>query len=355
MFIYILSLCSQVRLLDTIDACIPHPNEAIQEQACKGLAALMSSYFPVGIKGPSERLQKRVVEKYNKEVRKSVNPAATRGFSSAIGYLPAKLLAPSLKVLDISLSTMFKASRLNAAVGNEKDAETRRNALVALSRICKTVGIEETTEESVCLVPLSPTQFMDSLKAFFLAMTDYNTDRRGDVGSWSRMAAMDGLETLVFLVSAVDVDRRKKYMENDMCHRIVGNMLKQLSEKLDAVRIHAGGCFIRILTKSNFCDAIPKSQELIQMLGPSLSDKLADGNINWADASVTFPLVMKFASLDPYFEYVISGLIISVGCLTESVSKSASAVLLQWVKDSSNDVEKLGQGEYFFRKPSRSC
>ena len=85
----------QVRLLDAIDACIPHPSEKIQLQAVRALGSLMNSYFPVGPKGPTDRLQKRVVDKYVKQVRTSINPAVTRGFALALGFLFEKFVVYS--------------------------------------------------------------------------------------------------------------------------------------------------------------------------------------------------------------------------------------------------------------------
>ena len=132
-----LTVPQQVRLLDSVDTCLSHPNETIQEQAGSALFALTRSYFPVSSNGPSARLQSRVVDKYTKTARTNINPAATRGFSLALGCLPAKILAPSSKVLDMTLSCLCRISHPRATVGNEKDAETRKNALVSLSRICE--------------------------------------------------------------------------------------------------------------------------------------------------------------------------------------------------------------------------
>jgi hypothetical protein len=46
---------------------------------------------------------------------------------------------------------------------------------------------------------LSSKQLHDVFEALLKATNDYKTDRRGDVGSWSRIAAMVGLEKLSLL------------------------------------------------------------------------------------------------------------------------------------------------------------
>ena len=336
----------QVRLLDSIDACLPHPSEGIQEQAGKGLCALMESYFPVSAKGPSDRLQKRVVDKYVKQVQTSINPAYTRGFSMALGYLPAKLIAPSSTVLDTILSTLCRASRPDAKVGNDKDAETRRNSLVSLERICTTVGIEATASENQCIISLSESQVEDVFTAFFRGLEDYNMERRGDVGSMSRIVAMHGLEAMALLTTRNEL-ASNGYFSKDICIRIIGGLLKQLSEKLDAVRSEAGKCLIGILSQSEPpIPYIPQKDRLIDAMKPDNDSRPGDNETNWADASVTFPMVMRAAEIDEYFDFIISGLVISVGCLTQSVSKHASAVLLQWVKEAETaDITRLGKGE----------
>lgn len=326
-------------MLDSVDACIPHPNEAIQIQACMALGTLMLSYFPVSAKGPSDRLQKRVVDKYVTQVKTSINPAYTRGFALALGHLPRKLLAPSETVLTTVLSTLCKISRPDATVGSEKDAETRRNSLVALARICKTVGIEEEpSRDAPSVVSLTERQFKHVFDALFHGLNDYNKERRGDVGSMSRIAAMEGLEAMAVLT--IRTKSPNALFSEETATKIVGGLLKQLSEKLDAVRLKAGECLVRILRHSDpQIPYIASRDELCSALK-------TETDINWGDASAVFPLVISAARIDAYFPHVISGLIVSVGCLTQSVSKNASSVLLQWMKNATKeDVDRLGKRE----------
>lgn len=336
-----------MRLLDSIDACIPHPSEDIQEQACKALFRLMRSYFPVSAKGPTQRLQSRVVDKYVKQVKTSINPAATRGFSLALGHLPEKLLAPSTKTLDTCLATLCRTSRPDAKVGNDKDAETRRNSLVSLGRICKTVGIGRQYGKDECVVSLTAKQTGHVFAALFRGLNDYNMERRGDVGSMSRIVAMQGLEIMTLVTTNDPVFAKESFTE-EICVQIIGGILKQLSEKLDAVRCEAGKCLVRILKQSEpVVPHIPQRERLLEALGLDCKNDSDRLSFNWADASRTFPIVIKALGISEYFDFVLSGLVISVGCLTQSVAKHASAVLLQWVKVAEErDIERLGKGRW---------
>ena len=344
-----LSVPLQVRLLDSIDACIPHPNEDVQERATVALSHLMRVYFPVGPSGPSDRLQKRVVDKYVKEVKTSINPAVTRGFSMALGRLPAKLLAPSSRVLDQSLACLCRVARPDATVGDEKDAETRRNALVALARICSTVGMApHSTSNCGNHVLLSSTQVRHVFTAHFRGLEDYNMDRRGDVGSMSRIVAMQGLVSLAIAATNAPPDCSEPILGEEICTKLVGGLLKQLAEKLDAVRSEAGDCLWRLLTYTEpIIPFIPEKEQLMEILvGDTSTGISVDQNINWANPSVTFPLVTRCLDLETYFPFVVSGLIISVGCLSQSVAKEAATALVAWVKKTSTkNIDRLGKGE----------
>jgi hypothetical protein len=314
----------------------------------------MRSYFPVGTAGPSDRLQKRVVDKYIEIVSKSINPAETRGFSLALGVLPRKLLAPSSEVQSSVIDCLCNAARCDAKVGDEGDAETRRNAITALGRICNEVGIRS-SHFSYPVAPLSHKQINQVFEALLLALDDYNIDRRGDVGSWSRIAAMSGIESLSYAVAKasqlhVDVaspdenprdDQEDKendaltsfvnvpHFSQELCIRIFGSLLKQLSEKLDAVRSHAGSCLERMLTnESPYIPHIPKKTVLCRALHLVQPRKMT----NWSNGNETFKMVMAVADIDEFFYYVISGMVISIGGLGESVAKPAEEALLAWVK-----------------------
>jgi hypothetical protein len=305
----------------------------------------MRSYFPVSSKGPSARLQSRVVDKFTKTVRTSVNPAATRGFSLALGYLPAKLLAPSSKVLDMSLTCLCRSSRPAAKVGDDKDVETRRNSLISLVRICESVGLDLSCDENVCVVEMSEEQLNHVFTAFFRALDDYNTDQRGDVGSKCRLVAMDGLLRLATM-SSQHSHISTSYFSRDRCLLITGLFLKQFAEKLNSVRAEAAVHLLAILDdKSPIKPFVAEREALLKALTTPESNAEVT---NWSDASITFPMAMKAANIDCYFSYIISGLILSVGCLTQSITQNASAVLIQWCKDADGKtLARLGGGKCF--------
>ena len=356
-FIECLSLCrlpltvkQQVKLLDSVDACLKHPKEEIQEVAAAALGALTRSYFPVGPSGPSDRLQKRVVDKYVDILCTEDNPAASRGYALGLGRLPKKLLAPNHQVLDTVINTLANAAKIDSKVGDEGDAETRRNSIASIVGVCTEVGLVATSLTPNA-EPLSKDNVDVAFESLLASMEDYNTDRRGDVGSWCRIAAMKGLVALTLLAASgedaaceVGVSGKGIYFDEQRCVRVIGALLKQLSEKLDNVRLCAGTCLEKLLRNTDpTIPHIPSRSALEDALGLDQRD-----HINWANPTVTFPMVMRSACIGDMFEYVIAGMVISVGGLTESVTKSSTSALLEWTRGARGDSKRLGDGELPF-------
>lgn len=303
--------------------------------------------------GPSERLQKRIVDKYTYTLRTCENPASTRGFALALGHLPRKLLSPSPGVLDTVVESLCRVSRYDAKVGSDKDAETRRNALIALRYVCQTtLGASSSFKKNEIgdWKNMNTRQIARAYDAFFAAVDDYNVDRRGDVGSWCRMEAMRGLEALTYLT----VQNRQSHggaiptsFIASICPRVVAALLKQLSEKLDSARVEAGLCLYRILNRRNpEVPFIPRKSCLIGCFD-TVGGCFSDHGLNWADASCTFPMVGAALEIPEFFPSIIAGMVISVGGLTESVAKYSKAALLSWTKNAKggNGISDLGDGK----------
>lgn len=314
-----LSVKEQVHFLDAVETNIPHPSEEIQRCACQSINALLTTYFPVGPNGPTERLQSRVVNKFVKIASTSDNPAATRGYTLALGYLPPKLLAPTSYTLTKVVHCLQKLADPKAKVGGEGDAETRRNSLASIGRIVDIIGFGNplSSQSLVCF----RAELVDVVLDTYLdALSDYNTDRRGDVGSWCRMEAMScATKTLKKLAScqATMIPTQKTY-------GIVCGALRQIAEKLDSVRIHCSKCLEELLLHFNLAisqrDAILKS--------PIRSTL----NQHWSQAIRSYPEIVKLAKFPEYTQCVVFGLASSIGGVGVTQSKASWEALLQWIR-----------------------
>ena len=343
-----LTVKDQVKMLDTVDASIPHPSMDIQESACIALGQLLHAYFPVGDKGPSDRLQNRVVDKFVKQLRTSQNVAATRGYALAIGYLPAKLVAPSNAVLGRVFVALRETAKPDAKVCNEGDAETRRNSLLSFARIVKTVL--EKNDFSYPVIQLDDKYVNGIINVYLKSLDDYNTDRRGDVGSWCRMAAMSGLANLLTRDRPRCADG-KWCADSSIPTKVVGELLKQLGERLDVVRLEA-----RKSLKSILCDkslAIQRKEEILNLLG------MQDPSDVWTDPKEMFTNLLRVAVLEgdrstndeadktalPYFDKIISGIVVTSGGLPSRISKEATSSLVKFAKNFGmlSELRRLGQ------------
>lgn len=103
--------------------------------------------------------------------------------------------------------------------------------------------------------------------------------------------------------------------------------MKQLSEKLDTIRDTAGQILFDLLhSTAPHIPFIPDRPQLQVIFPPTLT------SINWASAPETFPLCLEVMDIPAYTRSLTSGLMISVGGLTESVVKSSQRALMSWCR-----------------------
>lgn len=114
------------------------------------------------------------------------------------------------------------------------------------------------------------TEVMQSL---FNALEDYSVDNRGDVGSWIRTAAMNGLEKCTYILC-----KRHKLVGNEslfdanIATNLVGGLVKQAVEKMDRLRDIAAKTLQRILySEAVFVPEIPYREKL-EKIAPKEDD-----------------------------------------------------------------------------------
>ncbi|CAM6128397.1 unnamed protein product [Calypogeia fissa] len=336
-------------LHDSIDDNLKHPNASIQACAVAALRAFVQAYLlPV-----SEPSVTRTTLKYL-QIVKTYNPAAQRGAALALGALPNDLLAPVWKdVVDTLCSAL--ALKGNPAVD---DAETRVNAVRGLTIVCNTISSAATTTQ---------TEFEDQIlaikgqvmSAFFKALNDYAIDNRGDVGSWVREAAMEGIEKCTNILCQLPTNLDQSLTEGqdikalsgsglrcipavfdkEIGTQVIGGIAKQAVEKIDRVRDVAGRTLQRLLHKCTVpVTLIPHLEELKEIIED-------DVIINWAAPGDSFPRLVKFLRFPEYRTFILSGLLISIGGLADSLGKVSSAALMEFFKDTYDQKLSPDSGE----------
>lgn len=176
------------RYLDTIEDCLKHPKDTIQRTAVAALHAVTAH----GLVKPTPAAIDRTVMAYAKALEQDANPSVRRGMVLALATLPPSVVGASDDILGRVVQVMVKATKVEREI-SRRDAETRRNAVVALADLVDNVGVRRGATPYAALTADQTTQIFEAVLA---ATRDYATDRRGDVGSWVREASIHAITRL---------------------------------------------------------------------------------------------------------------------------------------------------------------
>lgn len=85
--------------------------------------------------------------------------------------------------------------------------------------------------------------------ALISGLEDYTTDERGDVGSWVRIASIQGLTSVsvTLLTLAKSENTYIEYIPANLYQKAVAGILTQGVGRLDNVRQHAGDSILHLL------------------------------------------------------------------------------------------------------------
>ncbi|RVX01063.1 Tubulin-folding cofactor D [Vitis vinifera] len=301
-------------LLDTLNENLRHPNSQIQNAAVQALKYFVPAYL---VKGDNENLN-NMTSKYLEQLT-DPNAAARRGSALAIGVLPYEFLAKRWRVILLKLCN-------SCAIEDkpeDRDAEARVNAVKGLISVCETLTqVREhpdihSGEDDLSLFLLIKNEVMMSL---FKALDDYSVDNRGDVGSWVREAAMDGLEKCTYI--------------------LFGGIVKQAVEKMDKLREAAAKVLQRILhNKMFFIPFIPYREKLEEIV-PNEVD------LKWGVPTFSYPQFIQLLQFSCYSRYVLSGLVISIGGLQDSLRKASITALLEYLQSPETEHTEGSSREY---------
>uniref|UniRef100_A0A674GL87 Tubulin-specific chaperone D n=1 Tax=Taeniopygia guttata TaxID=59729 RepID=A0A674GL87_TAEGU len=277
----------------------------IKESAVSALAALCNEFY-INERGEADpALQDELVTQYVSELQ-NTEEMVRCGFSRALGALPRFLLKGRLQQVLEGLKKVTIISPEDVSF-----AEARRDALIAIAKVCQTVGVkgDGSQQEYVC------SGNVDQIYATLLTgVTDYTTDSRGDVGGWVREAAMTSLMEVTLLL----VQNEAQLIHANTCKQIMCWLAQQSAEKIDKFRAHAGSVFLTLLHFDHPpVPHIPHREEL-ERIFPRWEKEV----LNWNAASEAFPRITQLLGLPAYQYHVLLGLSVSVGGLTETTVRA---------------------------------
>lgn len=171
------------------------------------------------------------------------------------------------------------------------------------------------------------------------AMDDYTTDQRGDVGSWVRVASLQGSRRLIdaFQKQAVPRDSLDTWLPEEAYHDVLAAMAKQMTERIDNVRAEAASHFLHLCTGSthNSAPREPEGLALIQEIF-ELRSNGEESLPSWAqlrDPSYLFPRVTRLLLISRYRTSVLRGLVQAIGTKTELSQRIVAQALLDFAMD----------------------
>ncbi|XLU32219.1 hypothetical protein S245_068285 [Arachis hypogaea] len=280
------------------------------------------------------------------------NVAVRRGSALAIGVLPYELLAGQWRNVALKLCGCCAIEKNP----EDRDAEARVNAVRGLISICETLisGREDAAtsliENDISLSVLIKNEVMMSL---FKALDDYSVDNRGDVGSWVREAALDGLEKCTYMLCKIDKsaslsgtsdvkeieslvqplndnlpknNQELLLFDENLATSLIRGICKQAVEKMDKLREAAANVLHRILyNQMIYIPYIPFREKLEEIIPKKAEPK-------WAVPSYSYPCFVQLLQFGCYSRDVLSGLVISIGGLQDSLKKISLSELLEYLE-----------------------
>lgn len=407
-----LSVKVQVSYVESLNEHLRQPHESVQCAARDSLREFLHAYFASGDL-PSERLQKLTVLKYMDGLLTDTNVSVTRGYALALGVVPTRLVLLPAGRIDQVLGLLERCGAAAHRIGGEYDANTCCNCIAAL---------DELAERLSASPHFTAQHVAKCFDIFSRASEDYSVDKRGDTGSWSRTAAMRGMQRLLYsslrfergpsqrpdaeegqVVQGSEVNTSFgvglvrwvvsrapgqvvvevnfpagttghsltgcapwKYIVSGDAKHFVGSgdlplrssaatvsllqersphilciIFKQLAEKLDAVREVAGNALLALIrayrdeiARVGSGDALfrfPDFELVVTTLMeqvPPTSDDFS--SVNWANPSIVYPVVCGVLKSRNYFAPILSGLVLSVGGLSETTAKCSAKALVSF-------------------------
>ncbi|XP_014219000.1 tubulin-specific chaperone D [Copidosoma floridanum] len=288
-----------------LEECLSNEVAIVREVSAEAHTAFFTEYYLTW----SLEDRQAIINKYLENLQSS-SQTVRIGFAEAIGYFPVNVLKE--KGEDI-----FKKLMQCSCITKDTTlwAESRRDAIRSLTKLSETLGLEHTT--------IWKPFVSDVYRCLFNGLAEYTNDSRGDIGSWVREAAIDGILTLTRLVFKADYT---EILTQELMTKIIGGIAQQAVERIDRTRSKAGNAF-HVLIQSSLPN-IPHHEELKILFLCTDEKKFID----WRSESETFPLFIQMLSFQPYVQNLLKGIIYSAGGLSESLVKYSSMSLFSYLQ-----------------------
>lgn len=303
-----------------------HASPDIQAAAAAALAAFALHYLPGW--APEEQ-QREALARFLSDLADRANPPARRGAALALGALPAWLLVPAAGSV---LAALASAATLETEP-EARDAETRVNAVRSLTQVV--LKLHSVSASSSRIDGSSSTiggykVVLGVLPHLIAALDDYSTDNRGDVGSWVREAAMEGLVSLLLAVLPPCPDPTNAARLQPLVQAAATALIKQAVERIAHVREVATRQLARLLPAASTAGAAPAAADALTAAAAAHPED-DPGSLE------ALPAAAALLRWQEYRQPLLEGLAFSIGGLDRQLSEAAADALAAAGQDLSAD------------------
>ncbi|KXZ49841.1 hypothetical protein GPECTOR_19g292 [Gonium pectorale] len=332
-----LSAAQHAKVLEALDENLRHPQQYIQAGAISAVRAYARAYLVPDARA-SASFRTRYLEPYLARLH-DPNVAVRRGYSMALGSLPAPLLLP---VLEEAVDALVDGC-VPEEDPEQRDVESRVSCTRALGLLVLTVyGTRDDGAPGPC--PEAADVLRDKvLPSLGSSLEDYTTDNRGDVGSWVREAAMGVLAGALALLprccggggggtgraSREGPGEAQRRELTDLAGRCVGLLLRQAVERIARLREAALRHLRELLASTQLRPLVPAADAVAA--AAEAASAAADAGGAAASLEALQIIAVRLLAAPPYTEPLLEGLVASIGGVDASLSKAASQALLDAV------------------------
>ncbi|KAL4858426.1 Tubulin-folding cofactor D [Chlorella vulgaris] len=332
-------------LLGQLHENLRHATPEVQAAAAAALSGFAARY----LRQAAADEQQQLVRQFTAALSDAGNVAARRGGALALGALPCWLLAGQQAAVLAALA----AASVPEELADERDAEARVNAVKALAAVALTLlagqagggdaggdaasqgasnGTSSTgnSTSSVATVALSAEAVRCAsehvLVPLLAALDDYSVDNRGDVGSWVREAAMEGLARLLPLLlpasQAHPAPQQQRLAE--LAQRALLAMLRQAVERIARMREAAASCLQQLLPAAQAV-GVPLADEIAAAVSGRAVEQFSE-----LEALPAVAALLVHPGVQPA---LLEGLCFSIGGLDAQLSAAAGNALADAVQE----------------------
>ena len=311
--------------LDFIQDSLKHPDEQVELSAALAMRLFSKAYMRVKMRTADAI---NLVRQYHQLITTTQNVAAKRGYVLGLGSLDLDVLTRRMddlestyQLLQILSSRRSRPSQSFPSLdGSTTDPDTRKNAIVSLHHLSV-----ELVASPVPAFPL-PERLAQTIDVFLDQLDDFTVDNRGDVGSWSRSASIEGLLSL------------KSSLTDSQAESFVQSLFVLLAERLQKIREQAAAALGSLLT-------FLASHRPGPAPAPWLPDELLAiwQRADWTDSSQVFSLLSADVwKLGRFSGSILRGLVITARGSSKSLAQQAQRALGHIVASLSGDDAQVG-------------